>query len=95
MGDVKRQFSIELEVEDTWFVEEIWPDGDAPENPTVEDVRRALLYNDGRWLSGSALVQRLEDYGLLDISADDVRITDQTAFVERMARLSKGSKDAG
>jgi hypothetical protein len=33
-----KHFHIEWGGEETLTVEEIWPDGDAPENPTVDDV---------------------------------------------------------
>lgn len=31
-------FTISYEVEETLSLEDLWPDGDAPENPTVDDV---------------------------------------------------------
>lgn len=34
----ERTFYIEVSDSATLTVDEIWPDGDAPENPTVDDV---------------------------------------------------------
>ena len=31
-------FTIRLTIEDTLTVEQIWPDGDAPDNPTCDNV---------------------------------------------------------
>lgn len=35
---MKKTFNITLKIESSLTVDEIWPDGDAPENPTKEDV---------------------------------------------------------
>lgn len=35
-------FTIDFDVSVTLDREQIWPDGDAPENPTVEDVYEAM-----------------------------------------------------
>lgn len=35
-------FLFRLEVEHELNLEQIWPDGDAPEHPTVEDVKAAV-----------------------------------------------------
>jgi hypothetical protein len=37
-----KSFTIELPFDATLTEAEIWPDGDAPENPTVEDVKAVL-----------------------------------------------------
>jgi len=37
-----QRFTIEIRGEWTLSVEDIWPDGDAPENPTEQDVRDCL-----------------------------------------------------
>lgn len=94
--EVKQQFSVRLEVEETFTVDEIWPDGDAPEKPTPLDVKQALFGRDDRsWLSGTRLLTRLEDIGLLNqLSARDIDVVDETAFVERMMQLKcKGEKE--
>ena len=35
-------FSIELDASLDLSIQEIWPDGDAPDNPTVDDVLKVL-----------------------------------------------------
>lgn len=35
-------FNIRFDADWTLDTEDIWPDGDAPENPTAEDVRRVI-----------------------------------------------------
>lgn len=43
-----KHFNIEVASEDRPFsVDEIWPDGDAPENPTVEDVIEVIRQSRG------------------------------------------------
>lgn len=42
MGDKKKRFVIEFSGEATLSVDQIWPDGNAPENPTVDDVIKAM-----------------------------------------------------
>jgi hypothetical protein len=37
-----KTFTISIEGEVTLNTEDIWPDGDAPENPTAADVIRAM-----------------------------------------------------
>jgi hypothetical protein len=87
----KKQFSIHIESDETFFVEEIWPDGDAPANPTVADVRKALFgHVNARHVDGV-----LDELGMLDFSVDDVTITDQTAFVEQMEKLAQRRKEEG
>lgn len=84
----KQQFSVDLSVGETFLVDDIWPDGGAPDNPTVDDVRRALFYDGEKPLTGSRLLTRLEDIGVLDrLAVSDLTITDGTAFVERMLKL--------
>lgn len=93
----KKQFSIDITISETLFVEEIWPDGNAPENPTVADVRAAMFGSETRVrkLSNVGVSQVLENWGLLDIGVDDVIITDQTAFVEQMEKLAQRRKEEG
>ncbi len=40
-------FIFEINIATVLDIKEIWPDGDAPENPTVADVRARFL-KDGR-----------------------------------------------
>lgn len=88
----KKQFSISIESDATFFVEEIWPDGDAPENPTADDVRKALF---GEEMRHHSVQQVLDELGMLDFVLADVTITDQTAFVERMEALAKRREEEG
>ena len=37
-----KTFTIRIECEVTLNTEDIWPDGDAPENPTAKDVVQAM-----------------------------------------------------
>ena len=37
-GPVEKTFHVEITGSQTLTVREIWPDGDAPDNPTVDDV---------------------------------------------------------
>lgn len=47
MTDKKRVvFNITIEASADLEIEDLWPDGDAPENPTVEDVEK-LIESDG------------------------------------------------
>ena len=39
---MSQRFVFELRIEDSLTIDEIWPDGDAPENPTAVDVLRQL-----------------------------------------------------
>jgi hypothetical protein len=34
----KKHFFFNIEIDDTFEIEHLWPDGDAPENPTLDDV---------------------------------------------------------
>jgi hypothetical protein len=38
----QKTFTISIECEATLNVEDSWPDGDAPENPTAKDVIQAM-----------------------------------------------------
>lgn len=35
-------FSVTLESDNQLSVDDVWPDGDAPDNPTTEDVIKAI-----------------------------------------------------
>lgn len=39
---MSKKFCIRLEGEVELSVEDVWPDGDAPENPTADDVLEVL-----------------------------------------------------
>lgn len=53
----KRSFLVTVEVECDLSVDEAWPDGDAPDNPTAADVINAMQK------SGS-MSRMLSDWGL-------------------------------
>lgn len=38
-----KRFIFSVQVDHMLSIEEIWPDGDAPENPTAEDARDVFL----------------------------------------------------
>jgi hypothetical protein len=40
---MSKRFSFSVQVDHVLTVEEIWPDGNAPENPTSEDARDVFL----------------------------------------------------
>lgn len=64
----QRTFSIEINIAESFTVEEIWPDGDAPENPTVEDVKEVFFR--GR----RSVHATCADWGL-EIRKEDLRFT--------------------
>lgn len=43
----KKQFVFSVSGSVTLSVDEIWPDGDAPENPTADDVRCVIAEEGG------------------------------------------------
>jgi hypothetical protein len=40
---MSKRFIFEVQTNHILSVDEIWPDGDAPENPTVEDAKEVFL----------------------------------------------------
>ncbi len=40
---MSKRFIFSVQVDHILSVDEIWPDGDAPENPTAEDVKSVFL----------------------------------------------------
>lgn len=46
MAAKSKRFQITYHVDVELYANELWPDGDAPENPTVSDVRR-LIHKSG------------------------------------------------
>lgn len=45
---MSKSFNLSYQVNVTLTVEELWPEGDAPKNPTVADVE-ALVEREGGW----------------------------------------------
>lgn len=45
----RRKFLVDIHVHEACTADELWPDGNVPENPTEEDIRAAyrecVLYN--------------------------------------------------
>jgi len=39
---VEQKFAVDIDGAVTLTVEEVWPDGDAPDNPTAEDVAKRM-----------------------------------------------------
>ena len=52
-------FHFSISVETSLGIEDIWPDGDAPENPTVDDVLKVIAKCGGKR-------RVLEDWNLVD-----------------------------
>jgi hypothetical protein len=59
---------IGVEVDNDLSVTDVWPDGDAPENPTADDVA-ALLEKGG-------LKRNLEDWSLMDGAVVTISVHD-------------------
>lgn len=78
----KQQFEFSIDFSETFFVDEIWPDGDAPNNPTVEDVRKAIKRT------------RLYEWNM-EPEIEDLRIRDVTKQAERLEELSAMLKKKG
>jgi hypothetical protein len=57
------RFVVRFEVEHVLNLDNIWPDGDAPENPTVEDVYRTMRTH-GKPPMGHAALDILREWNL-------------------------------
>lgn len=77
---MKPSFHIDINLCVSLTADEIWPDGNAPENPTVADVE-ALFFKRHN------VHQTCADWGL-EIRKEDVRITmDSPEVLARLERL--------
>lgn len=68
-ADPNRRFSVSIHIEQSFSIDEIWPDKNGPENPTVDDVKKVFFegcYN---------VHDRCDEWGLT-IGKSDVWITD-------------------
>lgn len=65
---MNKSFEVYYEVSETYLVDEIWADGDAPENPTVDDVVAELE----RDIKARGVESALSDWGLAPDEADIV-----------------------
>lgn len=70
-----KHFELKLNYSKTFSAEEIWPNGDVPENPTVEDVRKAVIDSKELWKWD------------LEPTVNDVTVKDISAELERMKKL--------
>ena len=71
---MKATFNFHIDIDVDLSIEEIWPDGDAPENPTVGDVKRAFYGGKDKIRRGDVR-RALDDWNLLDFEECDVTIT--------------------
>lgn len=58
-----KRFQIIFTVEATLDEDQIWPDGDAPENPTADDVREVIEAEGG-------ILQVIDDWNLAGYSPE-------------------------
>jgi hypothetical protein len=61
-----KDFTFSLVLEDALTIDDIWPDGDAPENPTAADVMKQLRKDGGNALE-ALLEWNMEDEAELTI----------------------------
>jgi hypothetical protein len=69
MSTSRKHFSFNIEIDDTWDLEDLWPDGNAPETPTLDDVVKLI-----QACGGPDRVA--EDWNLLD--GLSITISDET-----------------
>lgn len=79
---MKQTFSLHIDIDETFTIEEIWPDGDAPVDPTVDDVKRAL-FGERAVEHDLTVGDKLRDLGL------EVRVGDVDLRKDNMARLAE------
>lgn len=58
-----KRFQIIYTVDVTLNLDELWPDGDSPENPTADDVRKLIE-------AGGGILQVTDDWNLADRDAE-------------------------
>lgn len=79
----QKTFSIEINIAESFTVDEIWPDGGAPESPTVEDVREVFFR------ANPNVHSRCADWGL-EIRKEDVHFTvHDPKEVQKLRELSR------
>jgi len=66
MADNEKRFILDMNLSVTLSIQQIWPDGDAPENPTAADVIAAIKESDE-----FSPLEALRDWNL----DDDVQLT--------------------
>ena len=77
---MSKKFEIQLDLDLTLSVEDIWPDGNAPEYPTIEDVRNLIEEEGG-------IEEVLREWNLL------YGVTYSILDLEEMQRRFKERKD--
>lgn len=82
----KPVFCIDITLHTTLTLEQIWPDGDAPAEPTIEDVWKAFCPRRG---NARDLLRACQDWDLLDVDEHCVRIYRLEAPVVRPKTLDK------
>lgn len=60
-----KRFELTITVDVVLTTDEVWPDGDAPDNPTADDVRRVFM-------EGHSILHTARDWGLDDDAVIDV-----------------------
>jgi hypothetical protein len=73
-----RTFSISIHIEQSFTLDQIWPDKNGPENPTVDDVKKVFFedcYN---------VHDRCDEWGLT-IRKSDVWVTDDEPLLKSSA----------
>lgn len=86
---MKPTFTLSISIDATLGWDEIWPDGDAPENPTCDDVRAVFLGKNHR--PGASITRQIEDWNL-DPTDRDIFITDDRKMNERLERLAAAKR---
>ncbi len=67
---VSKSFTLSVSGEVSVSLNEIWPDGDAPENPTAQDVAKAIE-EQGAWsLANFFNDWSLDEYFELDVTPE-------------------------
>lgn len=87
---MEKRFTIEINLHHNFSIDEIWPEGDAPDDPTVEDVR-ALLFKEPhthRACAAWGLEIRKEDIRITAHDPEEVRKLRQFAGALRAKELS-------
>lgn len=82
----QKTFSIRIPSDFDLTVDEIWPDGDAPENPTPEDVKKVIEKCGG-------ILTVIRDWDLL--SNKDYEVKDVTLSTEVLERLRRATEARG
>ncbi len=80
MNKPDRVFDLSISIDVSIAASDLWPDGDGPENPTVQDVEN-LIKDCGGWDTV------LTEWNLIESLRGTV--IDQTEFRERLRKAAK------